>query len=408
MSRSVRRAVILSLVAFSALLGFASAAADAGTYPIVSGEWPRKGPYLLNTGHPDTMAILWQLDEASECTLAWGETTEEWEREIICTSEFSDHRFAVDVSNLSPDTLYYYRLSHGESSVVSTFRTAPRAEAADVRFIAWADPQFAEAYPRPDGSVTPSCLSEAGDETLRLMAENPGWQTMIALAGDWILFDQPEEDWETFFDIPSVREILTMLPAQGCAGNHDVIAYEEALFEAAGLMASYEALLLDPYLSYWPYPYVDDHYWSFEYGPIHFVVLDQFSEEERQTPFDERTVQYDWLEVDLASNTKPWTIALFHIPLVSRDAYEEPGMYWPNADRMRPLLEGGSVDLLLSGHWHQHNYMEAPIPQLIMGSVSDGRHICKYYTFDIQGDRMTITAYDVGGEIHEIIEIENR
>lgn len=408
MIRPVQQIVILSLVALSALLGFASAVASPGTYPIATGEWPRKGPYLLYAGQADTMTILWQLDEARECTLAWGETFETLEPEIVCTSELADHRYAVDIAGLSPNTLYYYRLTHGESSVTSTFRTAPHPDATDVHFIAWADPQFAQPDPRPDGSVVPSCLADAAEETLSVVLSDPSWQTVMALAGDWVQTEQPDDQWESFFDVPYVREILTMLPVQGCTGNHDVIAYEEALFAAAGLMETYDALLSDPYQAYWPYPYVDGHYWSFDYGPVHFVVLDQFSEEERQTPFDEPTAQYTWLENDLAANTKPWTIALFHIPLVSRDVYEEPGMYWPNADRMRPLLEGDAVDLLLAGHWHKHSFMEGPVPQLIMGSASDGRHVCMVYTFDIQADVMIITVYEASGEIHEIIEIESR
>ncbi|MFC2077750.1 alkaline phosphatase [Candidatus Bipolaricaulota bacterium] len=376
-------------------------------HAIVSGTWPRKGPYLLYSGDPDTMTILWELDVEDVCTLSWGETLGEWQGELTCASQTSDHRYSVKLEGLEPNTLYHYRVTHGDSFVSSTFRTAPDPSTTELRFIGWADSQYSETHTRPNGVEILSCLEETGSETLRLLAGDSSLQTMMALAGDWVYHDSPEESWESFFDVASVRELLTMIPIQGCTGNHDVIAYEQSLYEEAGSTA-YDLLLPDPYLKYWPYPYEDDHFWSFDYGPIHFVVLDQFSEEERSAPLELLTEQYVWLENDLASNTKPWTIALFHMPILDREAYEEPGMYWPYADRMRSLMETGGVDLYLTGHWHNHTYMETPIPQLVMGSASDGQRACMYYTFDVRDDEMTITAYEAGGAIHEVIEIGNR
>jgi hypothetical protein len=42
-------------------------------------------------------------------------------------------------------------------------------------------------------------------------------------------------------------------PIQDCMGNHED---EGLLFE-----------------KYWPYPFVEDRYWSFNYGPVHVVVV---------------------------------------------------------------------------------------------------------------------------------------
>src|SRR6185503_4648477 len=54
-----------------------------------------------------------------------------------------------------------------------------------------------------------------------------------------------------------------------------------------------------------------ERFYSFDYGPVHVVVLDT------ETAFLDpvrRQAQLDWLTADLQSTTQPWKVAAFHRP----------------------------------------------------------------------------------------------
>jgi hypothetical protein len=84
--------------------------------------------------------------------------------------------------------------------------------------------------------------------------------------------------------------MLANLPLNGAEGNH----------ERQGGGPDYF------YLKYWPYPYVGGYYWSFDYGPVHIAVVDEY------TSYATGSAQYNWLVNDLASTTKDWVFIMSH------------------------------------------------------------------------------------------------
>ena len=53
--------------------------------------------------------------------------------------------------------------------------------------------------------------------------------------------------------------------------------------------------------------------YSYDYGPVHFVVLDSQQTEQKQGG-DILTIQQAWLEADLAASKATWKIVFFHKP----------------------------------------------------------------------------------------------
>jgi 3',5'-cyclic AMP phosphodiesterase CpdA len=98
-----------------------------------------------------------------------------------------------------------------------------------------------------------------------------------------------------------------------------------------------------------------ENYYSFNYGNIHFVVLD--SEDSARTA---GSPMLTWLEEDLAANTKDWAIALWHSPPYTKGSHDSDNLFdnFGNMTDMRanivPILESYGVDLVLCGH--SHNY----------------------------------------------------
>jgi hypothetical protein len=90
-----------------------------------------------------------------------------------------------------------------------------------------------------------------------------------------------------------------------------------------------------------------ERYFSFDYGPIHFISLDTNSFS-GNTP---RQQQLTWLVRDLAATTQPWKVVFMHIP-----AYGSSD--WASNATLRAVLpavfERYGVQLVLAGH--QHSY----------------------------------------------------
>lgn len=96
----------------------------------------------------------------------------------------------------------------------------------------------------------------------------------------------------------------------------------------------------------------DRYYYSFDYGPVHFIVLNtQRGELDRLAPglFDEQAA---WLAEDLKKAKKPWRVALIHRDLIDYD--EEPPNPDPFVRNLAPRLEEHGVDAVLTAHVHAY------------------------------------------------------
>jgi hypothetical protein len=86
-------------------------------------------------------------------------------------------------------------------------------------------------------------------------------------------------------------------------------------------------------------------YRSFDYGPVHVVILDSELYEKNEQP--EIDAQRDWLTNDLQSTDLPWTVVVLHQPLYSSTKGAASDRI---ADDLDPIFEANGVDLVLSGH----------------------------------------------------------
>jgi hypothetical protein len=151
--------------------------------------------------------------------------------------------------------------------------------------------------------------------------------------------DSDEDFQRNLFN--SYADMLQQTVVWPCMGNHDSWLLPEFLDtftlptrgEAGGVASGTE------------------HYYSFNYGNIHCVVLNSISEIEDTST---NGPMYAWLAWDLAANDRDWLIAFWHYPPYTKGAYdsdEDPDLR-PMRENFLPLLEAQGVDLVLSGHNH--------------------------------------------------------
>jgi hypothetical protein len=107
------------------------------------------------------------------------------------------------------------------------------------------------------------------------------------------------------------------------------------------------------------YPDHAERYYSFDYGPVHFVALDT------ETAFldaSRRQAQLMWLEADLAATNQPWRVVYFHRSPYSSGA--EHGSSLDVRQAFAPVFERHRVDLVLSGHDHDYE-RSIPLRQFV-------------------------------------------
>jgi hypothetical protein len=100
---------------------------------------------------------------------------------------------------------------------------------------------------------------------------------------------------------------------------------------------------------YYPYDYIANHYYSFDYGPVKFIFVDLYTQS-----YAVGSPQYIWLENELSTNTKVWPILVMH-----EAAYCDSGHHGPNLtvrSIIHPLCMTYGVKLVLCGHNHYYSH----------------------------------------------------
>jgi hypothetical protein len=278
-----------------------------------------------------------------------------------------------------------------------------------------AAPYYDEVCDRMVDSYTPG----SGDPNA-----DPNCQTFALHCGDTINYGAVEAGWRDEFFVrsdPSVVNLLAHVPIQGCLGNHNLRA-------ADGYHAqSYYGTLLTN--KYWPYPFVEPNtsYWSFDYGPVHVAVLDQYATGTYSGSNRVGATQLAWLKEDLRTTTRPWKFVILH-----ETGYAGTGTngtaYQEVRNTLQPVFDQNDVDIVFAGHEHYYchaarggvahvttgggggglgsctaaEWHVAPVP------ASDGQrhHFCRV-TIDGDDNRLRLEAIDRNGALIERFTIQH-
>lgn len=290
----------------------------------------QKGPYLICTGVQTDMQMHWQVSGMCACTLDWGRDTDYADGQTTTTEYNAEHQHFCTMTGLQPGFRYYYRLRAGADEFLGSFQAPPRDFSRNVTFYAYGNTRTrVDAH----NDVCRAILSECDAD--------PSSQTLVLHAGEWVDFGKDEDAWSSqYFSLAheGIRRMLGSLPVMGCVGAHDT--------QGAG-----PSVLLS---KYWPYGYADRDeglYYSFDYGPVHIAVLDQYTD----AAYDLGPAQIEWLENDLAATDKEWKVLVMNVPGWS--AGRDPVNDWGVENKLQiqqliqRLCKTYGVDVVLSGHY---------------------------------------------------------
>ncbi|MBI1920600.1 MAG: metallophosphoesterase [Geobacter sp.] len=341
----------------------------------------RKGPYLMFEGANTAMTVLWQDDVTESNVVRWGTDTNYTMGQATVAEYGTDHQHKYAITGLQPNTKYFYQVDgYGSGS----FRTAPASTATSTKIIAYGDTR---SYPASQESVVSRIRSA--------YATDPAYQSIVLNSGDMVSSDG-ESYWTSEWFVsgssyPQMHAFQAEAPQIGVRGNH----------EGTGTS----------FLKYFPFPYVSNFYWSFDYGPAHIIVLDQYA------TYTSGSAQYNWLVNDLASTTKPWKIVTFHEPAWGAGTHANNTT---TQNVLHPLFKQYGVDLIVNGHNHNYaravaegkNYVTAggggaPLytPDPAMTNVVKTDQSYHYCEINIQDSNLTMTARRADGTVIETLNL---
>lgn len=341
----------------------------------------KKGPYLLFCESPDGMTIIWQGDTREDYTFEWGTDELYLEGSSLPTGDPISALYQVRLSGLIPGTRYYYKVSTAQAEVRGSFVTPPLG-GDSLTFFAYGDTR---SGPEIHDQISASILQQ--------ITLDPSEQTFVISTGDLMDTANEESLQENEFaaDQPNIRSSMAVLPVVNIMGNHD----GTKLFK-----------------EYFPYPYTSTYDWSFDYGPAHFIVIDQYID------LVQGSERWFWLKNDLSTTQKRWKFILLHEPGWSAGHHENNLTV---QTVIQPLAVAYGVQVIIAGHNHYYARAEvdgvthittggggAPLydPERGWPKVESKIKAFHYIKFTIQGDTLGAQVLAPKGELLEEFFLE--
>lgn len=170
----------------------------------------------------------------------------------------------------------------------------------------------------------------------------------FANLGDLVDNGEDASQWRAWFQ--SLHGVMETIPVVPVLGNHET--YD----------LNWQVRNPEAYLNFFKLPsngtgHMQEQYYSFDYGNVHFSVLNTQLEEMLPTYPSLLEEEKNWLAVDLAQSQKKWKIILMHKDVLQYEIRgrtdRRPGISEIGRAFM-PLFDQYNVDLVLTAHLHTY------------------------------------------------------
>ncbi|WP_196604184.1 metallophosphoesterase [Pectinatus haikarae] len=243
--------------------------------------------------------------------------------------------------------------------------------------------------------------------------------------GDLVEVGQDFSHWKKWYS--AAENVLEKIPGMAVAGNHET--YDVPKENHSTLPVYFKKQIHLPLNG--PEELKGQVY-SFDYGNVHFAVLD--SQENEEGTYIENMLQKeaDWLDRDLTSSKQLWKMVFFH----KTPYYNKAERSNENVKRaFTPIIDKHHVDMVVNGHDHGYSrtypiYNDEFVSSPDKGTVYlvTGRSGNKYYTdlsqkiwdaffFDpqaepnyvvmsVKGAQLVVSAYTQSGSCIDVYTID--
>lgn len=317
--------------------------------------------------HPENIVLTWTGDTRTTQAITWQSTgtalnqlqymeagvqkdfrprvkTVIAKEEPLPVADFGKVIYSVEISDLKPGTRYFYRIGNGKDwGDAHVFQTAGK-HIKQFKFLVFGDSQ-SELYNTWHTTI---------QQAYRLHHD----AVFFTNVGDLINVGSEEKEWAEW--LAAVNGIADTLPAMPLTGNHEMYTPQWKVNTAPAL-----------FLAHFQLPRngpdgLQEQVYSFDYGNVHFAMLDSQEREEGQFVPNMLAKQREWLEKDLARSDKLWKVIFIHRPPYHIKSAK-------SNDNIRqafgPVMDKYNVDLVFAGHEHVY----ARTYPLYADKITDGK-----------------------------------
>lgn len=299
-----------------------------------------RGPYLQQAT-PNSIIIKWQTSSATNTKVNYGTVQTNLSSSVTNTVSSTNHE--IKITGLLPYTKYYYSIGSTTSTLVVAasdvfFRTMPNyGQKDDYRFWVIGDAGTGDNNQR---DARNAFLTYNNNRNI------DGWLWLGDNAYDGGFNSEYQSN---VFSNNTYENQLKNTVVWPAAGNHDYnnhipFSPSPAYLDIFSLPSNGECGGV---------PSGTEKYYSYNYGNIHFIVLESY-DESRSSNGPMAT----WLQSDLNANTQPWVIAYWHHPPYTKGSHNSDNSNFLDGElvdirqNIIPILEAKGVDLVLNGHSH--------------------------------------------------------
>jgi hypothetical protein len=302
-----------------------------------------RGPYLqLST--MESMLIRWRTNIYTPSYFKYSKAGADIE--IILSDATLKTEHAFNITGLLPGTKYLYQIGNFADSFT------PPTTTEDYYFYTSPKESFSD-------TIRAWILGDCGtaNENQRNVRDayynfSQDFRTdMILFLGDNAYINGTDLEYQYALFEDMYEDILQNTVSFSCIGNHDGHTADSnsqwgPYYDIFNLPTNAEAGGV---------PSGTEAYYSYNYGNIHFIVLDSY-----ETDRGINSPMYNWLDYDLSQSLSDWNVALWHHPPYTKGSHnsdistDSDGSMKEMRENFLPLIESYGVDLVLSGHSHSY------------------------------------------------------
>lgn len=301
-------------------------------YGAVDMRFPRQ---IVAGDNMHERTIMWQSNKnGSDVHAVWREAGTSAKHRVDATADY----FVDDgvplilhtarIKKLSPGKSYEYRIMNGKKG--SDWYPLKTDTGTHCKAIIASDSQC------EDGYITWRRIALAA--SLRNQDAD-----LFLLLGDLVDNGESNQHWDDWFTaMDGIQEHLPLAPIVGNHETYDI---------------NWDIRWPYAYLNYFDVPPNGSKdfprfYYSFDYGPVHFVMLSTVWQELNQFKTGIIHEQTEWMRRDIKASDKPWKVVCMHHDIYNYDV--RPPKFSDMGLRFMPVFDELGVDLVLDGHVHSY------------------------------------------------------
>lgn len=253
--------------------------------------------------------------------------------DIFTDDKVENHIFTAHLLDLKPQQNYEYRVGYGKE--MGQWETLTTAGAANFKALIFPDSQSSDY---------------SGWKKLAADAWQANKDTAFFInMGDLVDNGESQHQWSEWFK--GISPFSAKIPFAPVMGNHETYTLDWKV----RMPLAYEHFFQLPKNNSSKF---QNQYYSFDYGDVHFIVLNTQMRELDEFQPDMLPAQIAWLKQDLAQTKKKWKIVLMHKDVLqygfATRPQPRPEGISAEGKIFMPLFDELGVDAVLSAHLHTY------------------------------------------------------